>query len=73
MENPVAYRWHRTRRNGGMALFQKKENMKMTNKVMAKWFLILLGMTMGIDCLGSRIVSMIYVQMRKIELRINEL
>ena len=37
---------------------------------MAKWVLLLLGMTLGIECLGSRIVSMIYVQMRTIELRI---
>ena len=40
--------------------------MKLTNKVMAKWVLLLLGMTMGTECLGSRRISMIDIQMKRI-------
>ena len=49
-----------------MALLLEKENMKMRNKVMAKWVLIIIGMTMGIECLGRTFVPMITVRMDRI-------
>ena len=52
-----------------MALFQKEEHMKLTNKVMAKWVLILLGMTLGIECFDS-IRRPIDVQMEIIKMAI---